>query len=318
VRAPASPPFTTRITDNPRRSSAITRRAPTTSIQAFGEFATALAEIITRRSETWLCRAWEAVAREPQGAVTSAPRKCCAHTRVADITLAKALASAANEDLIDNILIDEAVVDTARPARRRSTRATTIRDVFGQGLGPSPGFVRATAPRSRFVLVRANAETLTARITLRAAGEVAVFVNGAESARVRARMQWTTVEFAVSLNRGQNVIELRWPAPQPDCAAGVRTGRAPARTRPLPRSADRLRGIARVHGRVMSWLLRNLAGVFRLPRLPFRLTLTSPTLPETFMSTLPMLRFLPFDDAESRGEMMPTRSRFDAPMSAAR
>ena len=68
------------------------------------------------------------------------------------------------------------------------------------------------------MLVRAGAETLTARVTLRAAGEVAVFVNGAESARLPARMQWTTAEFGLSLNRGQNVIELRWPAPQPDCA----------------------------------------------------------------------------------------------------
>jgi len=183
-----------------------------------GEFATALAEIITRRSETWLCRAWEAVAREPQGRRYLGAAEMLRAPRVADITLAKALASAANEDLIDNILIDEAVstpIDLLAPKHR----ATTIRDVFGQGLGPSPGFVRATAPRSRFVLVRANAETLTARITLRAAGEVAVFVNDAESARVRARMHWTTVEFAVALNRGQNVIELRWPAPQPDCAA---------------------------------------------------------------------------------------------------
>jgi len=67
--------------------------------------------------------------------------------------------------------------------------------------------------------VRAAAEILTARITLRAAGDVAIVVNGAESARVAARTQWTTTEFGLKLNRGQNVIELAWPTPRPDAAA---------------------------------------------------------------------------------------------------
>ena len=183
------------------------------------EFAAALAEIVSRRSEAWLCHAWEAIDREPQGRRYLGAAEMLRAPRVADITLAKALAAAAgNDSLVDEVLIEEAAVlplDLLAPKHR----ATTFRDVIGQGLGPTPGFVRATAPRSRFVVVRANAETLTARITLRAAGEVAIVVNGAESLRVPARRQWTTTEFGLTLNRGPNVIELRWPTPQPDAAA---------------------------------------------------------------------------------------------------
>ena len=94
-----------------------------------------------------------------------------------------------------------------------------MREASGQGLGPAPGFVRATAPISRFVVVRRDAEQLTARITLRAAGEMNVIVNGMAAGRVAARREWTTSDLVIALNRGRNLIELHWPPPQPDAAA---------------------------------------------------------------------------------------------------
>lgn len=182
-------------------------------------FAAALAEVVSRRSEAWLCRAWDAIDREPQGRRYLGAPEMLRAPRVADTTLAKALASAAgNDGLVQEILIEEAAplpLDLLAPKHR----ATTFRDAIGQGLGPAPGFVRATAPSSRFVAVRATAETVTARITLRAAGEVAIAVNGVECVRVSARPQWTTTAFTMRLNRGQNVIDVRWPTPQPDAAA---------------------------------------------------------------------------------------------------
>jgi hypothetical protein len=183
-----------------------------------GEFAAAIAEIVARRSEAWLCRAWQAIDREPQGRRYLGAVEMLRAPRVADITLADALASAAgNHRLVDDVLIEEAA-PLPLDLLAAKHRATTFRDVIGQGLGPVPGFVRATAPRSRFVVVRAAAEIVTARITLRAAGDVAIVVNGAESARVPARTHWTATEFGLKLNRGRNVIELAWPTPRPDAA----------------------------------------------------------------------------------------------------
>ena len=139
--------------------------------------------------------------------------------RVADVTLAKALAAAAEADgLVDAVLLEEAdpvPVDLLAPRHR----ATTFRDIVGQGLGPPLGFVRATAPISRFVVVRAQTENLSARITLRASGEVAVVVNGVRVATVPAGMRWTTAEVALPLDRGHNLIEIHWPPPQPNTSA---------------------------------------------------------------------------------------------------
>ena len=183
------------------------------------EFASALAEVVSRRAEPWLCRAWQSIGSEPQGRRYLGAPEMLRAPRVADITLATALASAAGDDsLVDEILIEDAPflpLDLLSPRHR----ATTMRDVIGQGLGPAPGFVRVTAPRSRFVVSRANAETLTARITVRAQGDVGVIVNSVEVARIAAQPQWTTTEFSLELNRGRNVIELHWPAPRPDAAA---------------------------------------------------------------------------------------------------
>ena len=180
------------------------------------EFASALAEIVTRRSEPWLCRAWEVIGRDPQGRRYLGAIEMLRAPRVADITLATALASAAGGDeVVDRLLMEEAPflpLDLLAPKHR----ATTMRDVIGQGLGPMIGFVRATSPRSRFIVYRASGETLTARITVQAHGDVAVVVNGTEAARISAQPHWTTTEFGLELNRGQNVIELHWPTPQPD------------------------------------------------------------------------------------------------------
>ena len=182
-------------------------------------FAAALAEVVSRRNEGWLCRAWVAIDREPQGRRYLGAPEMLRAPRVADITLAKALAAAAGHDgMVDDILIEEASclpLDLLAPKHR----ATTFRDVIGQGLGPAPGFVRATAPRSRFVAVRAHSEHVTARITLRATGDVVIVVNDVECVRVSALGQWMTAEFTMRLNRGQNVIEVLWPAPQPDASA---------------------------------------------------------------------------------------------------
>jgi hypothetical protein len=181
-----------------------------------GEFASALAEVVSRRSEPWLCRAWDVIAREAQGRRYLGARDMLRAPRVADITLARALASAAGDDsLVDQILIEDA---SPLPIDLLATRhrATTMRDAIGQGLGPSLGYVRATAPVSRFVVARAGEETLAVSITLRAEGAVLVLVNGVETARIAARGQWTTTRFNVTLQRGQNMVELHWPAPRPD------------------------------------------------------------------------------------------------------
>jgi hypothetical protein len=181
--------------------------------------AAALAEVVSRRSEAWLCRAWDAVGRDPQGRRYLGAPEMMRAPRVADLTLANALAAAADADgLVDAILLEEAdpaPVDLLAPRHR----ATTFRDVVGQGLGPPLGFVRATAPISRFVVVRARAENLSARITLRAGGVVAVVVNGVRVAALPAGMRWTTSELALPLDRGHNLIELHWPPPRPDTSA---------------------------------------------------------------------------------------------------
>ena len=108
--------------------------------------AAALAEVVSRRSEAWLCRAWEEVDREPQGRRYLGAPEMMRAPRVADLTLANALAAAADADgLVDAILLEEAdplPLDLLAPRHR----ATTFRDVIGQGLGPLLGFVRATAP----------------------------------------------------------------------------------------------------------------------------------------------------------------------------
>jgi hypothetical protein len=180
------------------------------------EFASALAEVVSRRSEPWLCRAWDVIGREPQGRRYLGAVEMLRAPRVADLGLASALASAAGDDArVDAVLVEDA---SPLPLDLLSTRhrATTMRDAIGQGLGPPLGYVRATSPVSRFVVVRAQAETLTASVTLRAGGGVTIAVNGAACASVQASPQWTTTTFALALNRGRNVIELRWPAPQPD------------------------------------------------------------------------------------------------------
>ena len=181
--------------------------------------AAALAEVVSRRSEAWLCRAWEAVGRDPQAHRYLGAPEMMRAPRVADLTLANALAAAADADgLVDAVLLEEAdpvPVDLLAPRHR----ATTFRDVIGQGLGPLLGFVRATAPISRFVVVRAQAENLSARITLRASGVVAVVVNGVRVAELPSRMRWTTSELSLPLDRGHNLIELHWPPPQPDTSA---------------------------------------------------------------------------------------------------
>ena len=181
--------------------------------------AAALAEVVSRRSEAWLCRAWEAVGRDPQAHRYLGAPEMMRAPRVADLTLANALAAAADADgLVDAILLEEAdpvPVDLLAPRHR----ATTFRDIIGQGLGPLLGFVRATAPISRFVMVRARAENLSARITLRASGEVAVVVNGLRVTAVPGEIRWTTAELVLPLERGHNLIELHWPPPRPDTAA---------------------------------------------------------------------------------------------------
>lgn len=181
--------------------------------------AAALAEVVSRRSEAWLCRAWEVVGREPQGHRYLGAPEMMRAPRVADMTLANALAAAADADgLVDAILLEEAdsvPLDLLAPRHR----ATTFRDVIGQGLGPLLGFVRATAPISRFVLARARAENLSARITLRASGVVAVVVNGVRVAELPAGMRWSTSALALPLERGHNLIELHWPPPRPDTSA---------------------------------------------------------------------------------------------------
>lgn len=178
--------------------------------------AASIAEVVSRRSEAWLCSAWDALGREPQGRRYLGAPEMMRAPRVADMTLADAMAAAAGADgLVDRILIEEAApapLDLLAP----SYRAATFREAVGHGLGPAPGFVRATAPVSRFVIVRAEAELLTARVTLRAAGEVAVVVNGVRVGSVAAQMRWTTSDIALALNRGRNVIELHWPPPRPD------------------------------------------------------------------------------------------------------
>jgi hypothetical protein len=181
--------------------------------------AAALAEVVSRRSEAWLCRAWDAVGRDRQGRRYLGAPEMMRAPRVADLTLANALAAAADaDDLVGRILLEEvdaAPLDLLAPRHR----ATTFRDVVGQGLGPPLGFVRATAPISRFVVVRARAENLSARITLRASGVVAVVVNGVRVAALPAGMRWTTSELALPLDRGHNLIELHWPPPRPDTSA---------------------------------------------------------------------------------------------------
>jgi hypothetical protein len=183
------------------------------------ELAAALAEVVSRRSEAWLCRAWDAVGRDPQGRRYLGAPEMMRAPRVSDLTLAHALAAAADAgDLVDRILIEEvdaAPLDLLAPRHR----ATTFRDVIGQGLGPLPGFVRATAPISRFVAVRAEAESLTARITLRAAGEVGVVVNGNRVHNLAALPEWKTFEVGLALDRGYNAIELHWPPPRPNTTA---------------------------------------------------------------------------------------------------
>lgn len=182
-------------------------------------FASALAEVMSRRSEPWLCRAWEEIGREPQGRRYLGAAEMLRAPRVADLGLASALAAAAGDEaMVEAVMIEDASPPPLDLLASRH-RATTMRDAVGQGLGPPLGFVRATAPISRFVIARAKAELLTARLTLRADGEVGVTVNDVESARVPARARWTTTEFALALNRGLNVIELRWPRPRPDVEA---------------------------------------------------------------------------------------------------
>ena len=181
--------------------------------------AASIAEVVSRRSEAWLCRAWDALGREPQGRRYLGAPEMMRAPRVADMTLADAMAAAAGADgLVDRILIEEAALaplDLLSP----SHRAATFREAVGQGLGPAPGFVRATAPVSRFAVVRADAEQLTARITLRAAGDVTVVVNGVRVGRLAAKPQWTTSDIALALNRGRNLVELHWPPPRPDAVA---------------------------------------------------------------------------------------------------
>ena len=144
--------------------------------------------------------------------------------RMADLVLADAAAAAARrDDLVDRVLLEEAAPAPLDILALRH-RAATVREALGQGLGPPPGFVRATAPVSRFVVVRASAEDLKARITLRSAGEVAVVVNGRRVAALPAEPEWKTFEVPLVLARGRNAIELHWPPPQVDAAAEFERG----------------------------------------------------------------------------------------------
>lgn len=139
--------------------------------------------------------------------------------RVADVVLADALAAAAGlDDLVDRVLISEAGSAPLDLLAARH-RAATFREAVGQGMGPSLGFVRATASVSRFFVVRPGAEELTGRITLRAAGPVSVIVNDVRVAELLGQSQWATHQVRLPLLSGRNVIELHWPPPKPDALA---------------------------------------------------------------------------------------------------
>jgi hypothetical protein len=181
-----------------------------------GPLAVALADAAARPGESWLCRSWASFGKEPQARRYLYAPEMLRAPRVDDTTLARALAAAAGDPgLVDRIALEQAsggaidLLDTAH-------RAATFREAVGQGLGPSLGFVRATAPVSRFVVVRQRAETLDAAVTLRAAGPVRLVVNGVSVGEVGARPEWSTATFRLALDRGRNTIELHWPAPHPE------------------------------------------------------------------------------------------------------
>jgi hypothetical protein len=177
-----------------------------------------LVEFVCRQGEPWLGRGWEALRAEPQVRRYLGSPEMLRAPRVADAVLADALAAAIGRNgLVDQVLTGE-TAETPLDLLAPRHRAATFREAVGQGLGPPAAYVRATAPISRFLVVRPDVEELTARITLRAFGNVAVFVNGVRAGVLPAGNAWQTFEIRLSLVRGRNMIELRWPAPQPDAA----------------------------------------------------------------------------------------------------
>jgi hypothetical protein len=162
---------------------------------------------------------WEALRNEPQARRYLGSPEMLRAPRVADIVLADAAATAAGmEGLVDQVLLEEASLaplDLLSPRHR----AATFREAVGQGLGPPPGFMRATAAVSRFVIIRAHDEVLTGRLTLRAAGDVTVVANGVHVITFTAEPSWGTYDVPMPLCRGRNLISLHWPHPRPDVAA---------------------------------------------------------------------------------------------------
>ena len=152
---------------------------------------------------------------------------------------------------VDRILLDEADEPPLDLLRSRH-RAATFREAVGQGIGPPLGFVRATAPVSRFFVVRARSEHLTGRVTLRATGNVEAVVNGGGGAVLPAEPRWKAYELPLPLNRGRNVVELRWLAPQPDAPKEFERAARRLERGLYPEVLRRVRRAARLHGIVIS------------------------------------------------------------------
>jgi hypothetical protein len=173
----------------------------------------AVAEMVCRNVQPWLTRAWEVLRTEPQVWRYLGAPEIQRAPRVVDVALADALAEAADlGGLVDQLLVEESAsipLDLLAPRHR----AATFREAVGQGIGPQLGFVRVTAPTSRFLVVRPVAQELTGRITLRASGRVSVIVNDVRVAEIPGQADWETCQVRLPLTAGRNVVELRWPPP---------------------------------------------------------------------------------------------------------